>query len=294
MIPFKPVELNDLPQIKRALKWNISRGCSFSLPNIFIWRRHFSTCFTILEDCLVISLDCRKKVLFPVGERPFDALEQLRKQAKAEGRPLVIISVCPEQRKLLEQYRPGQFQYEENRDYADYLYEQESLATLRGKKLHNKRNHINRFSQLYQWSYESMSEQNIPDCLAMHAQWCQLNDDGCDPLLTAEGDAVRDALTHFNELGMRGGVLNVQNRGVVAFTLGAPVCADTFDVCIEKAFYDVEGAYSVINQLFAQRECDGFTYLNREEDMGVEGLRKSKLSYQPALLLTKYTARLEE
>ena len=172
-------------------------------------------------------------------------------------------------------------------DYADYVYETEKLATLAGKKLHGKRNHINKFKTLYpDWTYESLSDDNVEDCFQMALEW--RNQNGCedDPEKNAEMCVTLNSLRLYKELGLKGGVLKAGGR-IVAFTVGEPLCDDTFVVHIEKAFPDVDGAYPMINQQFVQHECMDYKYVNREEDTGAEGLRKAKLSYKPAFLEEK-------
>ena len=102
-----------------------------------------------------------------------------------------------------------------------------------------------------------------------------------------------NSLRLYKELGLKGGVLKDEGR-IVAFTVGEPLCEDTFVVHIEKAFPDVEGAYPMINQQFVQHECMEYQYVNREEDTGAEGLRKAKLSYRPVFLVEKGVVREKE
>ena len=189
---------------------------------------------------------------------------------------------------LLEEWYPGRFEIEYDRDYADYVYETEKLATLSGKKLHGKRNHINKFKAMYEgrWSYEPMSESNLEECFQMALKW--RNENGCeeDEEKNAEMCVTLNALRLFKELELVGGILKIDGE-VAAFTLGEPVCSDTFVVHIEKAYAEVQGAYPMINQQFVEHECMDYQYVNREEDTGAEGLRKAKLSYRPAFMVEK-------
>ena len=170
---------------------------------------------------------------------------------------------------------------------ADYVYETEKLATLAGKKLHGKRNHINKFMKLYpDWSYESIDDGNVEECFQMALKWRNLNGCDDDTEKNAEMCVTLNSLRLYKELGLRGGILRV-NGEIAAFSLGEPVCSDTFVVHIEKAFADIEGAYPMINQQFVQHECMDYTYVNREDDAGSEGLRKAKLSYRPAFMVDK-------
>lgn len=198
-----------------------------------------------------------------------------------------LYCVTPENFSQMEEWYPGQFRIEYDRDQADYIYETEKLATLAGKKLHGKRNHINKFKQLYpDWSYESLSDENVEACFQMALKW--RNSNGCndDPEKNAEMCVSLNSLRLYKELGFKGGVLR-NGEKIVAFTVGEELCKDTFVVHIEKAFADVQGAYPMINQQFVEHECMDYTYVNREDDAGEEGLRKAKLSYRPAFLEEK-------
>ncbi len=201
--------------------------------------------------------------------------------------------VSPAQFEKLEALYPGRFQVAYDRDLADYVYESERLLTLSGKKLHAKRNHINKFKETYpDWQYESITEENTGECLEMAQAWRVLN--GCDEDENkhAEFCVTLNALKLRRELGLKGGLLRADGR-VVAFTLGEAVGDDTFVVHIEKAYADVQGAYPMINQQFVAHEGAAYRYINREEDTGAEGLRKAKLSYYPDRMLEKGIVTLQ-
>ena len=138
-----------------------------------------------------------------------------------------------------------------------------------------------------------MDDDNVEECFQMALKW--RNQNGCeeDPEKNAEMCVTLNSLRLYKELGLKGGVLKIGER-IVAFTVGEPLSPDTFVVHIEKAFPDVEGAYPMINQQFVQHECMDYTYVNREEDTGAEGLRKAKLSYRPAFLEEKGVVREKE
>ncbi len=162
------------------------------------------------------------------------------------------------------------------------------LATLSGKKLHGKRNHINKFKSLFEdrWSYESMTKDNLEECFQMALKWRAENDCEDDDEKRGEMCVALNSLRLFEELHLTGGVLRIDGK-VVAFTIGEPICEDTYVVHIEKAYADVQGAYTMINQQFVEHECMNYKYVNREDDTGAEGLRKAKLSYRPAFMVEK-------
>lgn len=181
------------------------------------------------------------------------------------------------------------FQIAYDRDAADYVYEAEKLMTLAGKKLHGKRNHINKFKQEHpDWSFERIEGHNAEECIEMAREWGRQNAIDEDWEKSAEFDITLRALRQNEQLKLDGGLIRADGR-VVAFSLGEPCNRETYVVHIEKAFADVQGAYPIMNQQFVEHIAVGYRYINREEDAGVEGLRKAKLSYYPDLMVEKGT-----
>lgn len=287
---FKRPELEDKEIITAYFEKAPSRSCERTFVNVYLWSRHYRVKYAVIEDSLVFRSDDEGMAFsYPAGEKEDirKAVDYLTEYCREQDSPLVFYNVTPEMFAQLEKWYPGRFTVDYNRDYADYVYETEKLATLAGKKLHGKRNHINKFKTLYpDWTYESLSDENVEECFQMALTW--RNENGCedDPEKNAEMCVTLNSLRLYKELGLRGGVLRAQGR-IVAFTVGEPLCGDTFVVHIEKAFPDVDGAYPMINQQFVQHECMDYKYVNREEDTGAEGLRKAKLSYRPVFLEEK-------
>ena len=205
------------------------------------------------------------------------------------GQAFCIHLVTKEKFELLEQIFPGKYEIEYDRDFADYIYEVPKMISLAGKKLHGKRNHINKFKENYpDWSYEILTKENLEECILMAEEWKARNLCGEKGEKHAEFCVTKRALKQFEELGLKGGVLRT-GQGIVAFTLGEELNKEMFVVHIEKAFADVQGAYPMINQQFLIHEAEKYKYVNREDDTGAEGLRKAKLSYYPAFLQEKGT-----
>lgn len=297
-LEFKRPQLEDKELIEHYFRTYPSRSCERTFINVFLWARFYGVGYAVIEDTLVFQSKDEKKFTFtyPAGEKEDikRAIEVLMEYSRENAVPFAMHNVTEEQAEQLEELFPGMFEMEYNRDIADYIYETEKLATLSGKKLHGKRNHINKFKAMYDdWSYESLSEENLEECFQMALKWRQQN--GCeeDEEKNSEMCVTMNSLRLFKELGAVGGLLRV-NGEIVAFTMGEPICEDTFVVHIEKAFADVEGAYPMINQQFVQHECMDYLYVNREEDTGAEGLRKAKLSYRPVLLIEKGIARIKQ
>lgn len=294
---FKRPELEDRELISSYFALAPSRSCERTFVNVYLWSRHYKVRYAVIENALVFRDEGNGCAFsYPAG-KPEDvkkALEFLMEYCREKSCPFKLYHVTPEMFEQLEGWYPGRFEIEYFRDYADYVYESGKLATLGGKKLHAKRNHINRFKTLYEdWAYEALDESNTEECFQMALQW--RNQNGCeeDPEKNAEMCVTLNSLRLFRELGLRGGVLRVDGK-IAAFTVGEPLCEDTFVVHIEKAFPDIEGAYPMINQQFVQHECMDFQYVNREEDTGAEGLRKAKMSYRPVFLVEKGIVKEKE
>ena len=289
-VNFRRPELTDQEQIRSYFVKAPSKSCERTFVNVYLWSRHYKVTFAVIEDALVFR-DGGKEPAFsyPAGEpeNVRKALEFLMAYTAQRGYPFRLYNVTQKNYEQLDSWYPGMFEIAYVRDVADYVYETEKLATLAGKKLHGKRNHINKFLKTYtDWNYEPLSDDNMEDCFQMALKW--RNQNGCedDPEKNAEMCVALNSLRLYKEMGQVGGVLRVEGQ-VVAFTIGEPLCEDTFVVHIEKAFADIDGAYPMINQQFVQHECMEYQYVNREDDAGSEGLRKAKLSYRPIFMVEK-------
>ena len=287
---FKRPELEDKELISSYFAKAPGRSCERTFVNVYLWSRHYKVKFAVIEDALVFRDEGDGFAFsYPAGkdEAVKKALEALMEYCRERKCPFRLYNVTEEHFAQLCGWFPDRFQIRYDRDAADYVYETEKLATLAGKKLHGKRNHINKFKALYpDWSYESLNEENVEECFQMALKWRNQNGCGDDAEKNAEMCVTLNSLRLYKELGLRGGVLKIGEK-IAAFSVGEPLCSDTFVVHIEKAFPDIEGAYPMINQQFVLHECMDYTYVNREEDTGAEGLRKAKLSYRPVFMVEK-------
>lgn len=291
-IPFKKIELDDKPVIDVYLNEKKYRSCELVFANVYLWSRFYPTDYAVVADTLVFRrfLNGEKmSITFPAGkeENIKVALDILFTYFKENNNDILLHLVQEQEFELLEQWYPGRFSIQYNRDIADYVYETEKLTTLAGKKLHGKRNHINNFKKQYpNWCYEPITKDNVEDCFQMALKWREDHECEYDKEKRAEMCVTLNALRLLEELNLQGGLLRI-NGEVVAFTIGEPLGQDTFVVHIEKAFAEIQGAYPMINQQFVTHAAQDFQYINREEDTGAEGLRKAKLSYRPVFLVNK-------
>ena len=289
-VNFRRPQLEDQKLIRSYFEMAPSMSCERSFVDVFLWARHYQVTFAVIEDTLVFrDGGANPGFAYPAGkkENVKKALEFLMKYSEEQGYPFKLYNITRENFEQIEEWYPGEFQLEDDRDQADYVYETEKLATLAGKKLHAKRNHINKFQKQYpNWSYETLSDANMEECFQMALKWRNANGCDDDPGKNAEMCVALNALRLYKELDQVGGVLRVDGQ-VVAFTIGEKLCENMFVVHIEKAYAEIDGAYPMINQQFVQHECMDYQYINREDDAGSEGLRKAKLSYRPAFLVEK-------
>ena len=293
-IEFKKIGLEDRELIGAYLNRKTYRSCELVFPNIYLWSRKYPTDYAVVEDTLVFRGTLENgepSITFPAGEigQVPKAMDAMMEWFQSQQKEFHMHLVQEQEFALLEQWYPGRFQIAYDRDSADYVYETEKLTTLAGKKLHGKRNHINKFKENYPgWVYEPVGTGNVEECFQMALKWREEAECEQDEEKRAEMCVTLNALRLFEELGLKGGLLRAEPEGeVLAFTIGEPLNPDTFVVHIETAFAEIQGAYPMINQQFVIHEAQGYQYVNREEDTGAEGLRKAKLSYRPVFLVEK-------
>ena len=230
-----------------------------------------------------------------------EAIEAIRADAAERGNPMRLRSLTNETRAELEALYPGKFEFTACRNSYDYIYTVEELSELHGKKLQSKRNHCNRFEDEFpDWFTAPITVENLPQCHEMLRIWYETHEPAVNAQeldqLQLEKAALQRAFDHFDELEMDGLLLSDGER-IIAFSMGSRMNRDYYDVGFEKAFPDVNGAYAMINREFSRMIAEKYPevrFLNREDDMGSEGLRRAKESYQPTVLLEKYTADWKE
>ena len=300
-LAWKTIGMEDKPILEKYYAYEQSKCCEFSFCNNYLWAPFYEMRYTIIEDMLVFLAQGRQpSVGVPLAKdgasernlgKVVSILEEYFVSIQA---PFQMHLVTEEKFAQLEAQFPGKYVIEYNRDQADYIYEVEKMISLSGKKLHGKRNHINKFKENNpNWRYEPLSQENVSACIKMAEEWREKN------LCDEKGEKHTEfcvtlrALDEYEQLGLKGGVLRIEDR-VVAFTLGEELNRETFVVHIEKAMADIQGAYPMINQQFLVHEASQYKYVNREEDMGEEGLRKAKLSYYPVFLQEKGVVRKNE
>ncbi len=285
-LDFKKPEFSQKALVDRAVRETDSRLCDQTFGNFFCWDSAFEVGLATYKNSFVSRWGNHYSA--PIGPERQELLELLMAEGVRE-----FISLDDRARAWLEETYPGRFTYRERRNNADYIYNREKLELLVGKKLAAKRNHINYFEQHFAWETRPITAENMQEVQAFSLRWCEENNCPEDQSLAREGCAVRRGLRHFDELGYRGLALYA-NGEICAFTFGEPVGKEGFCVHVEKADAKVRGAYPMINREFVRSLPGEVRWINREDDTGDEGLRRAKLSYQPDILLMKYTAEVME
>lgn len=294
MIEFHPLRIEDRATIERYTLPSDSRNCDLTFANMFCWQEVYRSAWALVDDFLIIRfhIDGGPNIGYmqPVGPGDFTPIVALlRDDAQSCGQRLRLVGLTDKGCTLLRNAFSGSFACASDRALEDYIYLADDLRALSGRRYQPKRNHLNRFTAEYpDYHYEELTPDRFAECMALERQWRRTHE-GHVSELCAEQRAMQRAFAHFDALGLRGGCLYVGDQ-LVAFTYGSAVSDDTFVTHVEKADTTFEGAFTAINKLFTEHLPERFRWINREEDLGLEGLRHAKLSYHPAELLHKYTA----
>ena len=301
------MNLLDFEYLKNNLDTSNLYGSDSCIANLFLLQTKYNTELKIKNGILIryyYGDENRTGYGFPIPikspSKPqnwlSEAISVLIDDAHLQNRQLRFCLLTQEQKNQLDECFTQDFpqlhaEWKTNRDDCDYVYLRENLAELPGSHYQKKRNHISRFKRTYgeNWEFKAFPENDIAaDILKVSHKWFTEKNGESDPILQMEQESIELALQNAELLDLRGGVLYI-NGEPAAMTVAAPVSDDVVDVIYEKSIGEFEknGAYAVINQQFSRR-CQNFLYINREEDMGVEGLRKAKLSYKPTMILDKF------
>lgn len=290
MEKFRKITIEDAELLAKYLGMHTHRACDYSVANLVLWSDVYDTKLAVENDTLFIKFVAGENTYFafPMGSKDIkESFEWLFAYCEENAITCKLNLIEPQMYEEIEKAYPGQFEITYMRDNADYVYNIEDLKNLAGKKYHGKKNHINKFMKTNDnWAYEAITDENTEECILMVKEWCKQN--GCceDESKAAEICVLIKGLRNRKALGMKGGIIRTDGR-IVALTMGEQSGDDMFIIHFEKAFSDVPGAYPMINQQFIIQELEGLTYVNREEDMGVEGLRKAKESYGPVFMAEK-------
>ena len=282
---FHQLELSDREAMQAVTLPSGRRNCNYTFANLVGWQFWYNTEVCVLENAVVLRYTFDGQRAYMVCTSEALSLELIEALLDDSNGDLTLIGLEDSQvaqcTMVNEQWSISS---ESVRDQYDYIYRRTDLATLHGKHLDAKRNHINRFRAEHpDFEYRPLTPDCFDECRRLTEIWQEEKD--TSDTIDVEKQVMETIFSNWDALGMTGGSIFVDGR-MVAFTYGAAVTTDTLDVCVEKADRHVEGAFAIINQQFAEHLPEQYVYLNREEDMGIPGLRQAKLSYHPEILLT--------
>ena len=295
MIDFSEITLRDKEVFDIYLKACRPQTSELTFTNFFMWRGFYRFRYAIVDNFLCIAAvpdNFEPFCFMPLGrngETPtVDILLKLKEYFFRNGWRLRFERVDEYQTRFFEGLGNDKTVISLDRDNSDYLYLAENMISLKGKKFDGKRNHINKFKKQYTYEYADLTESNIEDCIDIMERWCAERSCEEHGVYYCEKLANIELLRNFAFLGCKGALIKVDGR-FEAFTVGEMLNDDTAVIHIEKADGRINGLYTFINQQFCEKQWSDCLYINREQDLGIEGLRKAKLSYNPEKIVNKYT-----
>lgn len=319
---FKKIDIESRKEINKFLKIEDRKSCAYCFTDIFIWKDKYKTEFCIEDNCLYMrQFDIESNMYFyyaPIIDNSREQTEE-KENDKDNGLKMsygnnnenarnnhevitncinkIIIDSIDNNYQfcfgninqelsdfIIEEYG-NIFEIEHVRDFSDYIYNSTDLINLSGKKFHKKKNLLNKFKRVYDGCYEyrDITSNDVKDILEFNKIWCESNLTKDAEDMADETKAIKLAMENFDALKLQGGMLLVNNK-IIAYTLGSEITRDTFGIQIEKALSEYAGAYQMINNAFAKNNLEKYKFINREEDLGIEGLRKAKMSYNPVII----------
>ncbi len=298
IIDFKPFTPNDKALYESYYANGTERTCMYSFANLYAWGKQS---FAIIDNQMVMLSQFGNHFVypFPLGNNINKSiLDAVIEDSKARGIPCRFGYMPESAKTMLEQFYPDEFDILYKETSLDYVYDINDLADLKGRKFHSKRNHVHKFHNVFpNYSIVQITNDNIITVRKMLEKWYSEHiDANPDEMFESERRAVDRSLSAFEALELDG-IMILNGDDVLAMTLGSRITQSTFDVHYEKALYTSNGTYSAINQKFAQylrNKYPELKFIDREEDMGDEGLRKAKLSYYPHHMIDVWQASLKD
>jgi hypothetical protein len=283
--PFAAVTLDDEKTYNEFLARCPQKASDYSFVNLWGWRDQYGLERILLPDCILIRQQHPTPAYWgPVGHWPTIDWDRVRSTVQSDCRFIrvpetlarTMVEACPH------------VQMHEHRDHWDYLYSVQELTTLSGNRFHKKKNLLNQFLRRYEYTYVRLDKHNVEKALTLQTEWMLWRNDESDSTLEAENKAIVRVMHDWERLdAVFGAGLEVEGR-MVAYTIAEPLSSDTVVIHFEKGCPNYKGVYQAINNLFLANDCRDFTWVNREQDLGDQGLRKAKLSYNPSDYLKKF------
>lgn len=289
---FKKITVDDKNILTPYMKNDGKISCESCFGTLIMWGPLFDISYCEYDGLLLIKGEHMSKPFFyfPYGiKNKKKAIDTLIEYCNKNEITLNFLGISETDKSFLEENFTDKFEISETRDSFDYIYKREKLAALSGRKLHSKRNHIAFFEKNNNFHFEELTADKIPSIIDFTEKWEKDNSEKDQIGLSKEFEAIMRALKSFEALSLCGLVLYVDNE-IAGYSFGEFLNSNVFITHVEKARADLRGAYQIINKQLASCMPKEVEYINREDDTGSEGLRKSKLSYLPEILYAKFSA----
>ncbi|CEO05511.1 DUF2156 domain-containing protein [Paraclostridium sordellii] len=295
---FKEIDIDSYKELRPFFNSVDYEACEYCFTTLYMWRDMYKTSYYIEDDFAIIvgEYEGDRFSVLPLAKKDkiHKAIAFMINYFKNEDHRIYLRAVTKEVVELLQKDYPGRFEYIEERDYFDYVYDAESLRTLKGRKNQKKRNHLNYFIKEYEGrvEYKKLDKENFDDCITLLKAWTVNKEENGDKEegIDDEFVAIKKIFDHYDVLreDVKISGIYIDNK-LEAFTIGEKINEHMAVIHIEKANPEIRGLYPYINQQFLVNEFPDVEFVNREEDLGLEGLRKAKLSYHPCKFVEKYT-----
>lgn len=286
-LDYKKISLCDKPIFDEYYKKEPQYSGYTSFVTLFAWRKNVNYDFAYKNGEIFLKFyhKTKKKSYFFMPQNSEASIKKAVETLIAENEIPSFYNITEEQMKILESLYTNAYTFERNRNGDNYIYTSESLINLSGKKLHSKKNKLNKFKKTYDYKYIAADEQKVRECIEISKKWCERKcNDG-----KADLTACEEVLSNICELDVKCGAIECNGK-IIAFSVGEKINDDMAIIHFEKADTDYDGAFAAINNEFVLNEWKDIKYINREEDLGIEGLRKAKLAYCPTFMLETYIA----
>ncbi|MBR2216228.1 MAG: DUF2156 domain-containing protein [Selenomonadaceae bacterium] len=297
-IDFQPLEKKDKPLLDCFFRARRYENSHFNFTNFYMWRKPFHVEWCVEDDVLYIKSRWRdhQHMMQPFGapEKMPHAIENILAWFKENNLPFIMSGLEKSFTEDLTAFPGVDFKIIPDPDNYDYVYNAKDLIELGGRKYHTKKNHLNAFRKFYpNAEYLPITEDIIPACREELNRWYEARRPELpeDPFIGYELCAIHEVFDTFKDFQLKGAAISIGGR-IAAFSFGEALNEDTAVIHVEKADVDVRGAYAAINQYFVAAYWSHMTYINREEDMGLETLRRAKEAYRPVKRIEKFTATL--
>ena len=292
MLNFRQIEINDYEKVSQLFVKSGIENCEHCFATMLVWSKRHDVQMAVEENTVFMRSFGKEHVwyLYPRGD--MDKTKAIEKIIRdADGKKISIYGIDELSAIFLNENFGDVFCVQEDRDGSDYLYKTEDLATLPGKNYQKKRNHVSRFiRENPDYKFVEITSENTNIAKEYIGQWCERYNTENSWDLISEQQGIYQLLDNFEKLQLMGAMIETGGK-IVAVSIAAAINERMVDVLVEKAWHDVNGAYAIINRDFAANCFSGFELINREDDMGLENLRKAKLSYFPYEIRKKYLAQ---